>query len=99
MEDPETQDLDNTSQDDFQDENIVQNLLCETECLKQAIEDKDIDPKEAIQQLEERLDRLTLALHPSSDPTEQVLGKYTKTLCIAQRKHYWKVLCYKISPP
>ena len=37
MEDPETQDLDNVSQDDFQDENIVQNLLCKTECLKQAI--------------------------------------------------------------
>ena len=36
MEDPESQDLDNVSQDDFQDENIVQNLLCKTECLKQA---------------------------------------------------------------
>ena len=33
MEDPETQDLDNTSQDDFPDENIVQNLLCKTEHL------------------------------------------------------------------
>ena len=27
MEDPETQDLDNTSQDDFQDENIIQNYF------------------------------------------------------------------------
>ena len=27
MENPEPQDLDNASQDDFQDENIVQNLL------------------------------------------------------------------------
>ena len=50
MEDPETQDLDNASQDDFQDENIVQNLLHKTECLKQAIEDRDNDPREAIQQ-------------------------------------------------
>ena len=49
MEDPETQDLDNTSQDEFQDENIVQNLLCKTECLKQAVEDRDNDPREAIQ--------------------------------------------------
>ena len=49
MEDPEFQDLDNTSQDDFQDENIVQNLLCKTEHLKQAIEDRDNDPREAIQ--------------------------------------------------
>ena len=89
MEDPETQDLDNASQDDFQDENIVQNLLCETEFLKQAIEDRDNDPKEGMQQLEQRerrLNRLTLTLHPSSDPIEQVLGRYTKTLCTAQKK-------------
>ena len=88
MEDPETWDLDNASQDDFQDENIVQNLLCKTEHLKQAIEDRDNDPREAIQQLEQRLNRLTLTLHPSSDPIEQVLGKYTKTLCTAQKKTY-----------
>ena len=86
MEDPETQDLDNTSQDDFQDENIVQNLLCKTEHLKQAVEDRDNDPREAIQQLEQRINRLTLMLHPSSDPIEQVLGKYTETLCTAQKK-------------
>ena len=86
MEDPETQDVENTSQDDCQDENIVQNLLCKTEHLKQAIEDRDNDPREAIQQLEQRLNRLTLTLCPSSDPIEQVLGKYTKTLCTAQKK-------------
>ena len=86
MEDPETQDLDNASQDDFQDENIVQNLLCKTECLKQAIEDRDNDPREAIQQLEQRLNRLTLTLCPSSNPIEQVLDKYTKTLCTTQKK-------------
>ena len=34
MENPETQDVDNVSEDDFQDENIVQKLLCETERLK-----------------------------------------------------------------
>ena len=100
MEDPEIQDLDNASQDDFPNENIIQNLLHKTECLKQAVEDRDNDPREAIQQLEQRLNRLTLTLHPSSDPIEEMLGKYTKTLCIAQkRKHLWKVLCYKIFPP
>ena len=72
MEDPKTQDLDNTSQDDFPDESIVQNLLCETESLKQAVEDRDNDPWEAIQQLEQRLNRITLTLHPSSGPIEQV---------------------------
>ena len=34
MENPETQDMDNISDDAFQDENIVQKLLCKTECLK-----------------------------------------------------------------
>ena len=88
MEDPEAQDLDNTSQDDFpnENENIIQNLLHKTECLKQAVEDRDNDPREAIQQLEQRLNRLTLMLCPSSDPVDQVLGKYTKTLCTAQKK-------------
>ena len=49
MEDPETQDLDNDSQDDFPNENIIQNLLCKTEHLKQAVEDRDNDPRETIQ--------------------------------------------------
>ena len=96
MEDPETQDLYNVSQNDFQDENIIQNLLCKTECLKQAVEDRDNDPREAVQQLEQRLNRLILTLHPSSDPIGEVLGKCTETLCTT---HLWKVLCYKIFPP
>ena len=86
MEDPETQDLDNVSQDESQDENIVKNLLHETECLKQAIEDRDNDPREAIHQLEQGLNRLTLTLCPSSGPIEEVSDKYTKTLCMAQNK-------------
>ena len=86
MENPKTQDLDNVSQDDFQDENIVQKLLHETECLKQAVEDRDNDPREAIHQLEQRLNRLTLTLCPSSDPIEEVLDKYSETLCTTQKK-------------
>ena len=86
MEDPDTQDIDNTSQDDLQDENIVQNLLCETECLRQAVENRDNDPREAIQQLEQRLNRLTLTLNCSNDPIENVLDRYTKILCTAQKK-------------
>ena len=34
MDNPETQDMDNISEDVFQDENNVQKLLCKTECLK-----------------------------------------------------------------
>ena len=51
MENPDTQDMDNNSEDAFQDENIVQTLLCETEHLKQVIEDRDNDPREAIHEL------------------------------------------------
>ena len=47
MEDPDTQDIDNTSQDDFQDLNIIQNLLCKMEHLRQAVVDRDNDPREA----------------------------------------------------
>ena len=86
MENPETQDVDNNSEVDFQDEHIVQKLLCKTEHLKQAIEDRNNDPREAIQQLEQRLNRLTLTLHCSNDPIENVLDRYTKTLCTAQKK-------------
>ena len=86
MEDPNTQDIDNTSQDDLQDENIVQNLLCKTACLRQAVENRDNDPREAIEQLEQRLNRLTLTLHHTNDPIENMLDRYTKTLCTAQKK-------------
>ena len=86
MENPETRDMDNVSEDDFQDENIDQKLLCKTECLKQAVEDRDNDCREAIHELEQRLNRLTLTLHPSDDPIANVLDKYTKTLCTTQKK-------------
>ena len=51
MENPETQDMDNVSEDAFQDVYTVQRLLCETECLKQVIEDRDNDPREAIHEV------------------------------------------------
>ena len=98
MENPERQDMDNVSEDAFQDDNIVQRLLLKTECLKQVIEDRDNDPREAIHQLAQRLNKLTLSLHCSDNLIENVLDKYTETLCTTQRKHLWRVLCYKIYP-
>ena len=86
MENTETQDMDNISEDVFQDENLVQRLLCETEHLRQVVEDRDNDPREAIHELEHRLNRLTLTLHSSDDPIENVLDRCTKTLCTAQKK-------------
>ena len=99
MENPETQDVDNVSEDDFQDEHIVQKLLCKTEHLKQVVEDRDNDPREAIHELEQRLNRLTLTLHHSYIPIENVLNRYTKTLCTAQKtQHLWRILYYNIYP-
>ena len=86
MENPETRDMDNVSEDAFQDVNLVQILLCKTGLLKQVIEDRDNDPREAIHELEQRLNRLTLTLHCSDDPIENVLDKYIKTLCTSQKK-------------
>ena len=85
-ENPETQNMDNVSEDACQDVNIVQILLCETEHLKQVIEDRDNDPRKAIHELEQRLNRLTLTLHCSEDPIENMLDKYIKTLCTTQKK-------------
>ena len=54
--------------------------------MRQTVEDKDNDPRDAIHQLEQKLNQLTIALHPSSEPTEEILDKYTDTLCTAQKK-------------
>ena len=86
MENPETQDMDNVSEDAFQDVNLVKRLLCKTESLKQVIEDRDNDPREDIHELEQRLNRLTLTLCHSDDHIENMLDKYTETLCTTQKK-------------
>ena len=86
MENLETQDVDNVSEDDLQDENIVKKLLCKTAHLKQFIEDRDNEPREAINDLEQRLNQLTLTLHHLDIPIENLLDRYTKTLCTAQKK-------------
>ena len=86
MENPETPDVDSDSQENYQEENIIQQLICKMERLRQTIEDKDNEPRDAIHQLEQKLNQLTLSLHPLSEPIEEVLDKYTDTLCNAQKK-------------
>ena len=39
-----------------------------------------------MQQLEQKLNQLTITLCPPSEPIEEVLDKYTDTLCNAQKK-------------
>ena len=86
MENPETQDVDNVNEDESQDEDLGKRLLCETAHLKQFVEDRDNEPREAIHNLEQRLNRLTLTLHHLDTPIENVLDRYTETLCTAQKK-------------
>ena len=86
MENPEAQDIDSDSQDNFQEDNIIQQLISEMEQLRQTIEDRDNDPRDVIHQLEQKLNQLTLTLQPPSEPIEEVLDKYTDTLCNAQKK-------------
>ena len=88
MENPESQDVDSDSQENYQEENIIslQHLTHEMERLKQTVEDKDNDPRDAIQQLEQKLNQLAITLCPPSEPFEEVLDKYTDTLCNAQKK-------------
>ena len=86
MENPKTQDVDNVSEDESQDEDLIRQLLHETACLKQFVEDRDNEPRDAIHGLEQRLHDLTLTLCHPDTPIENVLDRYTKTLCTAQKK-------------
>ena len=82
VENPKTQDTDNVSEDEAQDED----LITETVNIKQFVEDKYNDPREAIQELEQRVNDLTLMLCCQNTPIENVLDRYTETLCTAQKK-------------
>ena len=86
METPKTQDVDNVSEDESQDEDLIRQLLHETAHLKQFVEDRDNEPREAMHNLEQRLNKLTLTLCHPDTPIENVLDRYTETLCTAQKK-------------
>ena len=98
MNSPESQDIDSDSQENYQgdvndQEHIefdppvaLQHLTCEMEWLRQTVEDKDNHPMNAIKHLEQKLNQLAITLCPSTEPTGEVLNKYTDTLCNAQKK-------------
>ena len=95
---PESQDIDSDSQDNYQgdvndQEHIefdppvaLKYLTHEMEWLRQTVEDKDNDPMDAINHLEQKLNQLAITLCPSTEPIGEVLNKYTDTLCNAQKK-------------
>ena len=88
MENPESQDVDSDSQENNQEENIVslQHLTHKMEQLRQTVEDRDNDPRDAITYLEQKLNQLAITLYLPSEPIGEVLDKYTDTLCNAQKK-------------
>ena len=54
--------------------------------MRQSVEDRDSDPKDTIQHLEQKFNQLAITLHTPSEPIEEVLDKYTDTLCNPQKK-------------
>ena len=85
MNDPESQDIDSDSQDNYQgdvndQEHIefdppvtLQHLTCKMEWLGQTVKDKDNDPRDAIKHLEQKLNQLAITLCP---PSQNPLVKY-----------------------
>ena len=86
VEDPRTQDTDNGSESESQDEDLMRHVLAETANIKQFVEEKYREPREAIHEIEQRLNDLSLALHQQHTPIKNVLDRYTETLCTAQKK-------------
>ena len=86
VENPKIQETDNVSKDESQDEDLIRQLLTKTANIKQFVEDKYNEPKEAINEIEQRLNNLTLALLCQNTPIKNVLDRYTETLCTAQKK-------------
>ena len=86
IENHNTQEVDNISKDESQNDNLVRQLLCKTVNLRQMVEDQNIEPREAIHDLEQRINNLTLTLHHHNTPIKNVLDRYSETLCTAQKK-------------
>ena len=86
MENPKNQDVDNVSEDEAQEDDLIKQLICETASIKQFVEERANEPREAIHEIQQRLNDLTLMLHGQDTPIENMLDRYTETLCIAQKK-------------
>ena len=85
-EDSRVQEPINISERKSQDEDPLKQVFSETACIRQFVEEKCNEPREAIHKIEQRLNDLTLTLHCQNTPLENVLDRYTETLCTAQKK-------------
>ena len=86
IEDSRNQEPNNISEGESQDEDPFKQVLTETAYIKQFVEEKINEPREAIHKIEQRLNDLTLALCHQNTPIEHVLDRYTETLCSVQKK-------------
>ena len=98
MNNPDSLDMDADIQNNYQeDKNDLENveayqlaglkhLTCKIEQLRQTIEANNNDPMDAINHLEQKLNQLAISLCPRTEPTGEVLNKYTNTLCTSQKK-------------
>ena len=86
IEDPRTQEPDTGSENEFQEEDLMRQVLAETENIKKFVEDRSREPRDAIHEIEQRLNDLSLALCQQHSPIENVRDRYTETLCTAQKK-------------
>ena len=98
MNNPESQDMDADSQDNYQEdindlENIepthpagLRYLTHKIEQLRQTIKVNNNNPMDAINHLEQRLNQFAITLCPPTEPTGEVLNKYTDTVCNTQKK-------------
>ena len=68
IEDSRNQEPDNISEGESQDEDPFKQVLTETAYIKQFVEEKINEPWEAIHEIEQRLNDLTLTFAPSEHP-------------------------------
>ena len=83
MDNPESKDIDCDSLENYQEEHVefdppvsLQHLTCKLEWIRQTVEDKDNDPRDAIRYLEQKLNQLAITLQPPAETIGEVLNKY-----------------------
>ena len=68
IENHNTQEVDNISEDESPNDNLIKWLLYKTADLRQMVEDQNIEPREAIHELKQRINDLTLTLCHKNTP-------------------------------
>ena len=86
VEDSRNQEHDNTSEGKSQEEDLFKQILSEMAYIRQFVEEKVNEPREAIHEIKQRFNDLTLTLCCQNTPLENVLDRYTETQCTAQKK-------------